>query len=396
MIPLKDIKTKESYKGIKTHDRRIHLTDKMKEAMVRSKDRAENLSDDGQVAPEEYAGDQVKYTAEDLTDRTVHGVKRTADNTWDLGKRGVRRIKEKRAERKAAEETVNTTGRAVKTTVKTSEKAAEATAKVTEQTVRTAQESSRVAIKTAETSAKVAAETAKKTAEASAKATKAAAEAARRAAEASYKAAVAFGKAVVAACKAIVAGVSKLVAAIAAGGWVAVVVIIAVCLIAAVLMACFGWLLPKYDAGSGSVSVDGAVAYVKEDYDAKIEAIKNAQYYDRLEITGEPKWKDIIAVFMVKHVGEVELSQGVSMDNGQRERLLDTFWAMTTISHFIETKRVGKDDKKILKITIWPKDAADMKKQYKFSNSQKKQLDELLSEKNADLWNGVLDIIRSS
>ena len=99
---------------------------------------------------------------------------------------------------------------------------------------------------------------------------------------------------------------------------------------------------------------------------------------------------------MVKHVGEFDLSQGVGMDNGQREKLLDTFWAMTTINHSIETQRVGKDDKKILKITIWPKDAADMKKQYKFSNSQKKQLDELLSEKNADLWNGILDIISSS
>ena len=131
-------------------------------------------------------------------------------------------------------------------------------------------------------------------------------------------------------------------------------------------------------------------------YDVKIEAIKNAQCYDRLEIEGEPRWKDIIAVFMVKYVGEVDLSQGVSMDNGQRNKLLDTFWAMTTFSHSVETQREGKEDKKILKITIWPKDADDMKKQYKFSNSQKKQLDELLSEKNADLWNGILDIISSS
>ena len=393
---MKDIKTKESYKGIKTHDRRIHLTDKMKEAMVRSKDRAENLSDDGQVTPEEYAGDQVKYAADDLTDRTAHGIKRTADNTWDLGKRGIRRIKERRAERKATEDAVKTAERTAKMTVRTSEKAAEATAKTAERTVKTTQETSRVAIKTAEASAKVAAETAKKTAEASAKAAKVAAEATQKAAVAAYKAAVAFGKAVVAACKAIAAGVSKLVAAIAAGGWVAVVVLIAVCLIAGILMACFGWLLPKYDTGAGGVSIDGAVSYVKSDYDAKIEAIKNAQYYDRLEIEGEPKWKDIIAVFMVKYVGEVDLSQGVSMDNGQRNKLLDTFWAMTTFSHSVETQREGKEDKKILKITIWPKDADDMKKQYKFSNSQKKQLDELLSEKNADLWNGILDIIRSS
>lgn len=52
-----------------------------------------------------------------------------------------------------------------------------------------------------------------------------------KAAIAAYKAAVAVGKAIASAVKAIIAAVKELVAAIAAGGWVAVVVIVVIFLI---------------------------------------------------------------------------------------------------------------------------------------------------------------------
>ena len=56
----------------------------MKKALVRTKDTAQNLMDDRQITPEEYASNQMKYAAEDVTD--------TASSTV---KSGVNKAKEK-------------------------------------------------------------------------------------------------------------------------------------------------------------------------------------------------------------------------------------------------------------------------------------------------------------
>lgn len=60
------IKTRESVKDIKAIDKAAVVSQRMKNALVRSKDQVENLMDDGQVTPSEYAEDKIKYAAEDV------------------------------------------------------------------------------------------------------------------------------------------------------------------------------------------------------------------------------------------------------------------------------------------------------------------------------------------
>ena len=62
------IKTRESVKDIKILDKAAVVSERMKTALVRSKDQAENLMDDGQISPSEYAEDKIRYAAEDVTD----------------------------------------------------------------------------------------------------------------------------------------------------------------------------------------------------------------------------------------------------------------------------------------------------------------------------------------
>lgn len=54
-----EIKTREKSKGIKALDKAVVAGERMKRAFVRSKDQAENLLDDGQISPSEYAEDKV-------------------------------------------------------------------------------------------------------------------------------------------------------------------------------------------------------------------------------------------------------------------------------------------------------------------------------------------------
>lgn len=60
------IKTRESVKDIKVIDKAAVASERMKTALVRSKDQFENLMDDGQVTPSEYAEDKIRYAAEDV------------------------------------------------------------------------------------------------------------------------------------------------------------------------------------------------------------------------------------------------------------------------------------------------------------------------------------------
>mgnify|MGYP006870786767 FL=1 len=63
------IKQGKDTKDIKVLDKAAVVSERMKTALVRSKDQAENLMDDGQISPSEYAEDKIRYAAEDVTDQ---------------------------------------------------------------------------------------------------------------------------------------------------------------------------------------------------------------------------------------------------------------------------------------------------------------------------------------
>ena len=64
----------EESTDIKVIDKAAVASERMKTALVRSKDQFENLMDDGQVTPSEYAEDKIRYAAEDVADRVGHEV----------------------------------------------------------------------------------------------------------------------------------------------------------------------------------------------------------------------------------------------------------------------------------------------------------------------------------
>lgn len=91
------IKTRESVKDIKILDKAAVASERMKTALVRSKDQAENLMDDGQISPSEYAEDKIRYAAEDVTDQVWHEVSGQTKKVIERGKEAHReRRNEKR------------------------------------------------------------------------------------------------------------------------------------------------------------------------------------------------------------------------------------------------------------------------------------------------------------
>lgn len=281
---------------------------------------------------------------------------------------------------------------------------AKGTVKSTEKAVKTAEKTSKAAIKTAEATAKAT----QKAAQATAKAAQKAAEIARQTAIAAYKAAVAAAKAIAAAIKAIIAGIKALIAAIAAGGWVAVVVVVIICLIGLIVGSCFGIFFSSEDKNDGSQTMREVVVEINQDYQNQLDTIKANNPYDDLEMSGSRAvWPEVLSVYAVKTTTDPDNPQEVASVTEEKKQLLkDIFWEMNDISYHTETDTeteiIESDDgngnileetvevtKTTLYITVNHKTAEQMSDQYRFNEDQKAQVAELLAQ-DSSMWASVL------
>lgn len=449
------IKTKENVKDIKALDKAAVASERMKTVLIRSKDQMQNLMDDGQVSPSEYAEDKLRYAAEDVVDHVGHDVSSGTKKAVNKGKEAYREYREekriqKNEERvrkyeeelrrsaqasspqqnaardtakknvetrrantrikrnqtiKTAERTEHTIKQSVRSAGKQTVKAgAKGTVKSTDKAVKTAEKTSKAAIKTAEATAKAT----QKAAEATAKAAQKAAEIARQTAILAYKAAVAVAKAIAVAIKAIIAAIEKLIAAIAVGGWVAVVVVVVICLVALIVDSCFGIFFSSEDKNDGSQTMREVVVEINQDYQNQLDTIKANNPYDDLEMSGfRAVWPEVLSVYAVKTTTDPDNPQEVASVTEEKKQLLtDIFWEMNNISYRTETDTeteiIESDDgngnileetvevtKTTLYITVSHKTADEMSDQYRFNDDQDSQLEELLSVDNS-MWLAVL------
>lgn len=283
------------------------------------------------------------------------------------------------------------TSRAIKKPIHSIKQTEKATAKSAKRTVKTAERTSKVAVKTAQNTARAA----QKASVSAQRAAKIAVQSARAAARAAIVTAKAAAKAISAAVKAIFAAVKGLVAAIAAGGWVAVVAIVLICLIGMIIASPFGIFFTGDNTEPNTVPVSAAVAQVSYDFNEELETIQSADDYTDVVIEGSlADWPEVLAIFAVKVAGsdEVDATDVAALDPERIEKLKAVFWDMNSLSSYVETINHPDSDpdddvddswsEKILHITIAHKTAADMTAIYNFSEKQNTLLEELLAERD--------------
>lgn len=294
---MKDIKVKTNTKDIKMLNKADNLARVVRTASIRTKDQIQNFADDGQISPEEYAQDKTKKLAQSAAEDSGRLAKNTTKTSYRKGKEVFNQIKQRRRTEESIKQTAKSTG---KQTVKTASKGIKTAGQSAGKSVKTAGQTTKTAIKTAEKSAKRAAQTAKATK----KAAQASARAALEAAKVAEKTAKAAVKATVATAKAIIAGIKSLVAAIVAGGWVAVVIIIVICVIGLIAGSCYGIFFSDEDGTEGT-PLSEVVASLNSEFETKITDIQNSTTYNDFEIESSDgvtsiNWEDVLAVFSVK------------------------------------------------------------------------------------------------
>ena len=424
------IKTRDVVKGtIKKIDKAAIAADRMRSAYVQTKEKAEHATHPEEHSAEEYASDRIEGGVDRITHEAVHqfdkqGRKGLAETKRNVSKAkdSIRQFKEKRAAESLKRQSVRASGnktiKTVEQTEKTVKQSARSAGKKTVKTVgKGTTKAAQKSVKTTKTAIKTprqAAKTAQKTAQVTVKASQKAAQAAKAAAKATAAGVKAAVKATVAAVKAIIAATKALVAAIAAGGWVAVVVIIVICLIALICGSVFGIFFSGEDSGTGQ-SMRTAVQEINTDYDNQLLEIRNGTSYDTLEMSGSRAvWKEVLAVYSVKvNTDPNEPMEVATMDDTKKQLLKDIFWEMNDItsrteSHS-ETVITETDDgngnivqtettetRTTLYITVSHKTVEEMADQYGFNEEQREYLAELLEDKNNSLWAAVLYGIRYS
>ena len=253
-----------------------------------------------------------------------------------------------------------------------------------------------------------------------------------RAAQISKQAAERTAKTVAAAVRRTVelaiAALQSLVTAIAAGGTVALVIILLICFVALVAGSAYGIFFAAESPDGTSMTVQEAVVLLGNEHRDFITEIENTVPHDRQEIVANDdvyyiRWQDVLAVYSSRLSGADDGAPVAYFDERQLDQLRETMWDMNAVDYTTYTETVevpaadaaapadesadegGEDGEDadedeestaatitqtVLKIELTHKTAEEMAAQYAFNARQNEYLT-LLCDAEADtLWGELL------
>ena len=399
-----DIKTRDVVKGtIKTLDKSSIVTQKMKSAYVSIKDKAQNSVDSDELNMEEYANNRVKETTDSIANKGFTAFKKTGEKSLSDTKDNIIYFNNKITEIRARNN-IKKAEKVIKTEIDGKPKGdAKTKVKTMKNPIKLAK--NKVPKKNVVNAANKTVKTAKNTqkaAQATITATKKAAVIAK-----------ATAKGVATTIKAIISGLKALVEAIVAGGWVAVVVIVVLCIVGLVASSVYGIFFSGESDTENNIRT--AIHEINLEYDNHIEEIKVNNPHDKLEMSGSRAvWKDVLAVYAVKTNTDPNDPQEIAtMNEHKKELLKNIFWEMNVVESrtesVTETVITETDDGNgnivetetqvtytYLYITVTHKTIDEMVTFYGFNEKQKEYLTDLLKPENNSMWSSVLYGISSA
>ena len=411
---MRTAKTRESLRSIKVVDKTEGLAKKSKNGASSLANSAEETQNPRHETEVEYAGNEVQDKEERSGRALVRGAARVGQWGYRTTVRNIQKWRNRpRKIKLKVEEPKQLPPPKRPLLTEGTKQGAKTASKGIKNGSKAAKKASRASAKAAKKSAKATAKATKQAAKASAKAAKAGVKMSVRAAQAIKRAAIATVKfikvavkAIIATAKAVIAGVKALVAAIAAGGWVAVLIIVIIVLVALVAGSIFAIFIPAEQNGITVYDVMGELD--REFHNKEQELLANCQY-DVLTYEGEmADWNEIVAIYAVKLNLDTENPQEIAtFDEAKADELRNIYRTMNTVR--LETRTETKEVKKqvrdengnlkevtetvtttyvtVKRTGLTALQAAD---EYDFTDYQIEMLTMLLDEKNDELWQGLL------
>lgn len=363
------IKTKETIKGtIKTIDKGRVITDKAKDTIVSIKKKGDtgyNNTNDNNA--NEYAINRINNSARKAVNNSGNikniGNKAVRDtkNNFIKTKNKVKNIKTKLTEKKMIKQ--------VKNKIKTSKKVAKDTTKITKQTIKASERAKQLMIKSVKMT---------------------------------YQGIKVAVKATISAVKGIIAGTKALISFLLASGWIALIIIIVVCLIGVLFNSHFGIFFSGEKTSENSITMQDVIAECNNEFYDKLQSIQDENEHEEYVLEGKlASWKDMLVIYTVKVSKGINENDVITIDDNKKQIMKDIFWNMNSLSSEVKTETIIEQgvntdelpkevEKQVLYITITSKNAKQMKEEYSFNELQLEQYNELLSDEYSSLWNGII------
>ena len=368
------IKTKETIKGtIKTIDKGRIITDKAKDTIVSIKEKGyvgyNNTNDNN---ANEYAINRINNSVRNLVNNsgniknTGNKTVRDTKNNFIKTKNKVKNIKTKLTEKKMIKQ--------VKNKIKTSKKVVKETAKTTKQTIKASERAKQLMVKSVKMT---------------------------------YQGIKVAVKATVSAIKGIIAGTKALISFLLAGGWIALIIIIVICLIGVLLNSHFGIFFSGEKTSKNSITMQDVIAECNNEFYDKLQTIQDENEHEEYVLEGKlASWKDMLVIYTVKVSKGINENDVITIDDNKKQIMKDIFWDMNSLSSEVKTETIIEQgvntdelpteiEKEVLHIIITSKNAEQMKEEYSFNELQLEQYNELLSDEYSSLWNGIIYSIDS-
>lgn len=363
------IKTKETIKGtIKTIDKGRVITDKAKDTIVSIKEKGDvgyNNTNDNNA--NEYAINRINNSVRNLVNNsgniknTGNKTVRDTKNNFIKTKNKVKNIKTKLTEKKMIKQ--------VKNKIKTSKKVVKETAKTTKQTIKASERAKQLMVKSVKMT---------------------------------YQGIKVAVKATISAIKGIIAGTKALISFLLAGGWIALIIIIVICLIGVLLNSHFGIFFSGEKTSENSITMQDVIAECNNEFYDKLQSIQDKNVHEEYVLEGKlASWKDMLVIYTVKVSKGINENDVITIDDNKKQIMKDIFWNMNSLSSGVKTETIIEQgvntdelpkevEKQVLYITITSKNAEQMKEEYSFNELQLEQYNELLSDEYSSLWNGII------
>ena len=211
--------------------------------------------------------------------------------------------------------------------------------------------------------------------------------------------------------KAIINGNKVLMSFGIAIAWVFAIIVIVICLIAMLCSSFMGIFFSSENVGSmitingekQPITMNKLVSNLNIEFMNEINKILLENPHEEYDITGNrAEWKEILAVYTAKVSNGNNETEVMMLDDNKASILREIFFQMNEINFTKEItyeRQEVIENKKVkyitithtkLHITITGKNTEEMSNRYRFNQKQKEQLQELLKDEYSKLWLAVI------
>lgn len=335
---MKDIKLKKkSNKIIKTINRISIVSERFKENIVQVKDKV-NSNEENNL---DYGNRSIEKGINFLSYKVLNHSVKISDKIINKSIKKITKSKRKIKQNKNKIKTVDKTAKAINKTTKESVKLSQRMIKATEKTIKA--------------TVKVIKETIKLTEKI---------------------------------IKAVIEGTKALIEVLAAGGWIAVVIIVVICMFAFLFASVFGIFFTN--EVSTTKTMTSVVREVNQEVYSRTRLIKSVTLYDEYVVESSfSNWKEVIAIYTIKYSSDNNITY--ILDDKNVMYLKNIFWSMNTIRS--ELEQFNSENlllKNRLHIYFESKSKELMMDELNFTEDMKKEVNDLLASEYDSLWNNLI------